>query len=326
YWEFHNQGSKFTTISPLHEVTSAELQLAHTGQFINDIHCKSNMIAQAAEVYMLRVVPSSLLRSALVNPFKWHTSGTVLAAHMALKYGWAINLGGGFHHASNGRAQGFCFFADITLIIQYLWKYVDEDLNFMIIDLDAHQGNGYELDKFIMSLRQKKKVYVLDVYNKDIYPMDKIAKDFINTKVELLPNTSDDEYLKHINESIGKALKEFSTSLIIYNAGSDILNGDPLGGLNITEQGLFERDRVVFNFAKTYGIPIVMLTSGGYQRSNAQVIANSIINLLNGNLIEPVNENNMNSMAIPQFSNLMPGYDYNRFVGLSESDRQDLKC
>ncbi|CAG2176960.1 unnamed protein product, partial [Oppiella nova] len=255
-----SQGAQFTTISPVHEVTRAELQLAHTEQFISDIHYKSSMIAQAAEMYMLRFVPSSFLQSALVTPFKWHTSGTVLAAHMALKYGWAINLGGGFHHASSARAQGFCFFADITMAIQYLWKYVDEDLNFMIIDLDAHQGNGYELDKFIMSLRQKKKVYVLDAYNKDIYPMDEMAQNFINTKVELLPNTSDDEYLKQINESIGKALKEFSPSLIIYNAGSDILNGDPLGGLNITEQGLFERDRVVFNFAKNYGIPIVMLT------------------------------------------------------------------
>ena len=45
------------------------------------------------------------------------------------------------------------------------------------------------------------------------------------------------------------------------------------------------RDFLVFSEARRRGIPIVMVTSGGYQRNNAEVIANSILNLNKENLI-----------------------------------------
>ncbi len=44
-------------------------------------------------------------------------------------------------------------------------------------------------------------------------------------------------------------------------------------------QGVIERDQIVFQKARTRDIPIMMLTSGGYQRSTARVIADSILNL-----------------------------------------------
>ena len=44
-------------------------------------------------------------------------------------------------------------------------------------------------------------------------------------------------------------------------------------------QGIKERDQVVFQKCRTRDIPIVMVTSGGYQRSTARIIADSILNL-----------------------------------------------
>ena len=56
--------------------------------------------------------------------------------------------------------------------------------------------------------------------------------------------------------------------------------GDPLGLLNISEQGILDRDELVFRKAYVeYKVPIVMLLSGGYQQSNAPAIASSIRNL-----------------------------------------------
>ncbi|CAG2176093.1 unnamed protein product, partial [Oppiella nova] len=257
---FEERGTPFTTVSPLREINTNELELIHTKQFIQDIHYNSGTIADALEVYMIRVVPSFILRSALITPFKWQTSGSVLSAYMALTYGWAVNLGGGLHHSSRQSAQGFCVFADISLIMQYLWQHLDDSLKFMIIDLDAHQGNGYETDLFLFPQRLREKVYVFDVYNKDIYPRDGVAKGFINRAVELLPNTSDEEYLKLLKKNIKKAFQEFTPNLVIYNAGTDILSGDPLGGLNISRNGVLERDVIVFQMAKHNEIPIVMLT------------------------------------------------------------------
>ena len=53
--------------------------------------------------------------------------------------GWAINVGGGFHHCSNDRGGGFCAYADITLSLNFLFERVEGVARAMIVDLDAHQ-------------------------------------------------------------------------------------------------------------------------------------------------------------------------------------------
>ena len=56
--------------------------------------------------------------------------------------------------------------------------------------------------------------------------------------------------------------------------------GDPLGDLNLSQQGVIDRDELVFRYAyEIHKVPMVMLLSGGYQQSNAPVIAESIQNL-----------------------------------------------
>jgi len=61
------------------------------------------------------------------------------AAKLALERGWAINLGGGFHHCSATRGGGFCAYADITIAITLLFDHMPSVTKVMIIDLDAHQ-------------------------------------------------------------------------------------------------------------------------------------------------------------------------------------------
>ena len=50
-------------------------------------------------------------------------------------------------------------------------------------------------------------------------------------------------------------------------------------------QGIIERDQIVFQKARTQGIPILMVTSGGYMRETARIIADSILNLKQMGLI-----------------------------------------
>ena len=67
------------------------------------------------------------------------------AAKLALERGWAINIGGGFHHAHSQTGGGFCVYADITLAIKFLMASNPSVKKAMIIDLDAHQvGLTYE--------------------------------------------------------------------------------------------------------------------------------------------------------------------------------------
>ena len=93
----------------------------------------------------LFILPAFFLRFRVLNPMMRCALGSVDAAFMALDHGWAINLGGGYHHASRKDGGGFCIYPDITMIAHYLRKEKRAS-KILIIDLDAHQGNGHERD------------------------------------------------------------------------------------------------------------------------------------------------------------------------------------
>ena len=75
-----------------------------------------------------------------VLSYRYQTGGSILAGRLALDRGWSINLGGGFHHCSRNRGGGFCPYADISLLVHFLFKYEKARVDkVMIVDLDAHQ-------------------------------------------------------------------------------------------------------------------------------------------------------------------------------------------
>lgn len=77
-----------------------------------------------------------------------------------------------------------------------------------------------------------------------------------------------------------KAVEDFNPSFILYNAGTDCMEGDPLGRMNLAKETIIKRDEIMFTIALTSKIPILMVLSGGYQQSNAPCIAESIQNLM----------------------------------------------
>ncbi|CAI0448395.1 unnamed protein product [Linum tenue] len=131
--------------------------------------------------------------------------GTVLAAKLAKERGCAVNVGGGFHHCSSERGGGFCVYADISLCIHYAFARLNIS-RVMIIDLDAHQGNGHERD---FSADTSYLLYQLSEQS----------------------GTTTDVYLSRLDDALEVAGRMFDPELIVYNAGTDILDGDPLGRL-----------------------------------------------------------------------------------------------
>ena len=88
------------------------------------------------------------------------------------------------------------------------------------------QGNGYEKDKLKF---EDDNLYILDIYNAELWPCDRAAKTAIDSKTELTCGTKDAEYLCSLESALHGAAKEFKPDVILYNAGTDILTGDPLG-------------------------------------------------------------------------------------------------
>lgn len=59
--------------------------------------------------------------------------------------------------------------------------------------------------------------------------MDIPAKSAISKEIHVTYSTSDEDYLSLIKRSINNSLKDFIPEFIIYNAGTDCIQGDPLG-------------------------------------------------------------------------------------------------
>ncbi|GIY16752.1 hypothetical protein CDAR_558031 [Caerostris darwini] len=270
--------TKNTSVEPV-EAKDEVLQVVHPESYLNKLKW-SAYVARVTEVPFLFALPNALVQQRVLRPFRYQTGGTILAGKLAMERGWAINIGGGFHHCSKDDGGGFCAYADITLCIRYLFNNYPSVEKVLIVDLDAHQGNGHERD-FLLENR----VYIVDAYNREIYPQDEYAKGAIKKKVELDDSVEDAEYLVR-SISVNEAIEEFGPQFMFYNAGTDILKGDPLGGLQITAQAIIDRDELIFKAARRNKIPIVFVTSGGYQKCTAKIIADSIVNLKNKELLD----------------------------------------
>ncbi|XP_047971186.1 histone deacetylase 2 [Salvia hispanica] len=272
-------------VEPL-EAKREDLLVLHPESYLDSLKSSLN-VATIIEIPPVSLVPNCLVDKNVLHPFRKQVGGTILSAKLAKERGWAINVGGGFHHCSAANGGGFCAYADISLCIQFAFIRLDIS-RVMIIDLDAHQGNGHEKD-----FSNDRRVYILDMYNPDIYPLDYEARRFITQKVEVPCGTNTDEYLSKLDGALKVAAGAFDPELIIYNAGTDILDGDPLGKLKISPEGITARDEKIFTFARERGVPLLMLTSGGYMKSSARVIADSIINLSKKSLITIGNDQNI---------------------------------
>jgi histone deacetylase 11 len=255
------------------QVTNEELLQVHTKKYLDSLK-NSSTIEQIAEIGVLKFVPNFLLQRKFLDPMKFATWGTVLGAQLALKHGWAINLSGGYHHAKSNQGGGFCYFADISLAIYEIHKTWPE-AKILIIDLDAHQGNGHE------SIHANdERVKIFDVYSEYNYPKDEAAKKAIDFNYPVKHGIRDAEYLQILNSKLPKAIDESNPDLIIYNAGTDIFEKDSLGRMNVSEAGIIKRDELVFRLAKDKRIPILTVLSGGYSPDSAGIIGRSLENIL----------------------------------------------
>jgi len=268
------EGLERLTHCPPHPIDRESLLAVHTEDYLDKLN-SPRYAAQVVELPILASLPKFLIERRILRPMRLAAMGTLLAAREALNGGMAVNLGGGYHHASQDRGEGFCFYADINIALEALRRSGDvvrgQD-RVLIVDLDVHQGNGHER----VSMHDRD-VYILDMYNRDIYPQDREARRRINCDVPLPSGADDALYLQQLRACLPQALREAGRPKIaFYVAGTDIYEHDLLGGLRVSAQGILERDRLVLNTLTSEGIPWVMLAGGGYSGESYRHIANSV--------------------------------------------------
>ncbi|PWT92816.1 MAG: histone deacetylase [Proteobacteria bacterium] len=193
----------------------------------------------------------------LVDAVWLAAGGTILAAQSALRDGFGCNLSGGFHHAYPGHGEGFCAIHDVAVAIRRL-QAEGAVQNVIVVDTDVHHGNGTAA-----IFRGDKTVFTLSIHQENNYPADKPPS---TLDLHMADRVDDEEYLDALIPAVETALKEFAPDALFYVGGADPYCEDQLGGLSLSKAGLQQRDRKVFELARTHGIPVVTTLAGGYAR------------------------------------------------------------
>lgn len=241
----------------------ADLLLAHGPAWV-DKSLRGGFTAEdsrRAEIEISR----SVVRAHLAN-----VGGTVLAARLALAEGLAVNCGGGAHHAFRDHGEGFCLLNDIAVAVRLLLKQ-RQVARAMVIDLDAHQGNGTA-----SIFKGDRRVFTFSMHGAGTYPE---KKERGSLDLELKPGTGDAAYLAILRRELPRALDGFKPGFAVYVAGADVYRGDLLGGLGLSVGGIRKRDAFVFAECRRRGLPVAVVLSGGYARKftdTVRIHANTI--------------------------------------------------
>jgi len=181
--------------------------------------------------------------------------GTIWGVHQAMEYGIAFNIAGGTHHAYSDHGEAFCLLNDQAIAAQYL---INSKLakKVLIVDLDVHQGNGTA-----EIFTGNNNVFTFSMHGKTNYPFKKEISDL---DIALPDNTTDEEYLSILRETLPKLIDDQKPDFIFYLSGVDILATDKLGKLGCSLDGCKQRDEFVLSLCHKLEIPVQCSMGGGY--------------------------------------------------------------
>ncbi len=192
----------------------------------------------------------------MVERSRRSAGATVAAAKTALREGIAANLAGGTHHAYRDTGSGFCVFNDSAIAARTLQKEVSASLKIAVIDLDVHQGNGTA-----SILQHDQSIFTLSIHGENNFPFKKEESDL---DLGLPDGCNDEAYLHSLGECLDQLDARFKANCLIFLAGADPHEGDRLGRLKISQEGMRLRDQMVFQYALDRQLPIAFSMAGGY--------------------------------------------------------------
>jgi len=204
----------------------------------------------------------------MVERARRSVGATVSAARLAMQQGIAANLAGGTHHAYADKGSGFCVFNDVAVAARLLQTEVARQSKHVfqvaVIDLDVHQGNGTA-----RIFRQDPSVFTLSMHGAKNFPFRKEQSDL---DIDLPDGCTDGLYLSQLQDALAQLEARCSPDVVFYLAGADPHEGDRLGRLKLSFEGLQERDRMVFEWAWRKRVPLAMAMAGGYGKEIADTV------------------------------------------------------
>jgi len=238
----------FSVESDFAPISRAILERVHDSHFV-EAFCSGTLDNKALRKIGLPWSPQLVRRTLL------ECEGTRQTALHALRTGLACNTGGGTHHAFPSHGSGFTIFNDLAVTAQWLLDTPALGVKqVLVLDLDVHQGDGTAA-----IFADEDRVHTVSFHCETNFPFQKQQSDL---DVGLADGVGDLEYLQELAHRLPTILLTVKPDLVLYDAGVDEHEDDVLGRLNLTDQGLFDRDYYVMRVCAALGTHLFLVRCG----------------------------------------------------------------
>ena len=197
------------------------------------------------------------------------------------------------HHAERNRAMGFCLFNSVAIGAQYLREKFGLK-RVLVMDWDLHHGNGTQ-----HSFYDDPGVLYVSTHQYPYYPGTGAAEEVgrgagagYTVNLPIPAGWGDAEYESLFQTVIDPVCRQFDPEFVLISAGFDAHRRDPLGGLEMTEDGFGSLARALLRIARDHAHSrCAAILEGGY---DLEGLGKSVVRVL-----DEMNGENLDA-ALPQ--------------------------
>ncbi len=203
---------------------------------------------------------------------RYQVGGTLLGAKILIENqaDKVLQMGGGFHHAHQNLAAGFCLYNDLALALK---EMVSAGWHVVYLDLDVHHGDGvqemFNSDENVMTISFHESGEYLFPGTGWIHELGRGMGRSLKLNLPLEPFTEGDSYMEVLNGILVPALSWFKPNAMVVQCGADPHFSDPLADLMLTTYDFEKIYRRVFELIDKYSNGKALFTFGGGYSLNA---------------------------------------------------------
>ena len=249
------------------KASAAELEWFHTPAYLKELQRAAGGDLTVDGLRMGLGGPDTPVFKDMFEYGAWACGAALTAAEWLLagKVDVAFNLLGGFHHAMTDRAAGFCYLNDVVLACMRL---AGAGKRVLYLDLDAHHGDGVQA-----AFYRRSDVLTVSLHEsgKTLFPWGGFENEIgegpgagYNVNVPLPAETYDDAFMMAFDRVVMPLLEAYAPDVIVLELGMDILAGDPLTHLRMTNNVVVEAVERLLRFPH----PMLVAGGGGYHVEN----------------------------------------------------------
>ncbi|PIQ11051.1 MAG: acetoin utilization protein AcuC [Ignavibacteriales bacterium CG18_big_fil_WC_8_21_14_2_50_31_20] len=271
-------------------VLASDLEVIHDRNYINTVEKVSSGInVEDINKFGLGNADNPIFEG-MAEGARYQVGGTVLGAKLLMenKANRILQLGGGFHHAHNNFAAGFCIYNDLSLAIN---EMVNFGWHVVYLDIDVHHGDGvqemfYSHD-YVMTISIHESGEFLFPGKGWVHELGQGSGRALKMNVPLEPFSEGSSYLEFLDKVLKPALSWFKPNALVVQAGADAHFADPLADNLLTTHDYENIFRQIIEFADKSCNGKVLFTLGGGYSSTATPRIWALLYLILNNLDIP---------------------------------------